>query len=129
MVLGYTTPMQVIDNMKIQGGLVISTVYAVNNYDRERIKSLMNPVAEEPTNPKQDELIKKNYTGTPPEQTDKGDEIAEIPSEAPKVDLRETIFGPLIPSETDTLMGILSEYIDVFAVNPKSVSTCKGVPN
>ena len=43
------------DNMKIQGGLVIATVNAVNNYDRERMKSLMNPVSEESTSPKQDD--------------------------------------------------------------------------
>ena len=116
------------DNMKIQGGLVIATVYAVNNYDRERMKSLMNPVSEEPTSPKQDEVIKEKDKGRPPEQRDKGGEIADIPSEAPKVDLGEANFGQLSPSEKDTLMGILNEYIDVFAVNPKSVPACKGVP-
>ena len=45
------------ENVKIQVGLVIATVYAVDNYDRERRKSLMNPVSEEPTSPKQDEEI------------------------------------------------------------------------
>ena len=47
------------DNAKIQGGLVITTVYAVDNCDRERMKSLMNPVSEKPTSPKQDDGIKK----------------------------------------------------------------------
>ena len=51
--------------MKIQGGLVIATVYAVNNYDRERMKSPMNPVSEEPTSPKQDEVIKEKDKGRP----------------------------------------------------------------
>ena len=55
-------------------------------------------------------------------------EIAEIPNEAPKVDLRKANFGQLSPSKKDTLMGILNEYIDVLAVNPKSVPACKGVP-
>ena len=112
--------------MKIQGGLVITTVYAVSNYDRERMKSLMNPVSEEPTSPKQDEVIKEKDKGRPPEQRDKGGEIADIPSEAPKVDLGEANFGQLSPSENDTVMGILNEYIDVFAVNAKSVPACKG---
>ena len=58
----------------------------------------------------------------------KGGEIAEIPSEAPKVDLGEANFGQLSPSEKDTLMGILNDYINVFAVNPRSVPACKGVP-
>ena len=53
------------DNVKIQGGLVIATVYAVNNYDRERMKSPMNPVSEEPTSPKQDEVIKEKDKGRP----------------------------------------------------------------
>ena len=44
------------------------------------------------------------------------------------MDLREANFEQLSPSEKDTLMGILNEYIDVFAVNPKSVPACKGVP-
>ena len=47
------------DNVKIQRGLMIATVYAVNNYDRECIKTLVNPLSEEPTRPKQDEGIKK----------------------------------------------------------------------
>ena len=64
------------DNVKIQGELVIATVYAVNNYDQERMKSLMNPVSEEPTNPKQDEVIKKKDKERPPEQCNKGGEIA-----------------------------------------------------
>ena len=81
------------ENVNNQGGLVNATVYAVNNYDRERIKSLMNPVSEEPTSPKQDEGIKKKDKGRPPEQCNKGGEIAEIPSEAPKVDLGEANFG------------------------------------
>ena len=55
-------------------------------------------------------------------------DIAEIPSEAPKMDLGKANFGQLSPSEKDTLMGILNEYIDVFAVNPESVPACKGVP-
>ena len=59
------------DNVKIQGGLVIATVYAVESYDRERMKSLMNPVSEEPTSPKQDEGIKKEVKGRPPEQCNK----------------------------------------------------------
>ena len=107
---------------------MIATVYAVNNYDRERIKSLMNPVSEEPTSPKQDEAVKKKDKGRSPEQRNKGGEIAEIPSVAPKEDLGEANVGQLSPSEKHTLMGILSEYIDVFAVNPKSVPACKGVP-
>ena len=115
------------DNMKIEGGLVIATVYAVNNNDRERIKSVINPVSEEPTSPKQDEVIKEKDKWRPPEQRDKGGEIADIPSEATQVDLGEANFGQLSPSEKDTLMGILNEYIDVFAVNPKSVPACKGV--
>ena len=114
--------------MKIQGGVVIATVYAVNNYDRERMKSLMNTVSEEQTSPKQDEVIKEKDKGRPPEQRDKGGEIADIPSEAPKVDLGEVNFGQLSPSEKDTLMGILNEYIDVFTVNPKSVPAYRGVP-
>ena len=44
------------------------------------------------------------------------------------VDLGEANFGQLSPGEKDTLMGILNEYIDVFAVNPKSVPACKEVP-
>ena len=116
------------DKVKSHGGLVIATVYAVNNCDRGRMKSLMNPVSEEPTSPKQDEVIKKKDKGKPPEQRNKGSEIAEIPSEAPKVDLGEANFGQLNPSEKDTLMGILNEYMDVFAVNPKSVPAYKGVP-
>ena len=44
------------------------------------------------------------------------------------MDLGEANFGQLSPSEKDTLMGILNEYIDVFAVNTKSVPACKGVP-
>ena len=83
--------------MKIQGGLVIATVYAVNNYDRERMKSLMNPVSEEPTSPKQDEVIKEKDKGRPPEQRDKGGEIADIPSEA-KVNLGEANFCLLYTS-------------------------------
>ena len=106
---------------------MIATVYAVNNYDRERMKSLMNPVSEEPTSPKQDEVIKEKDKGRPPEQRDKGGEIPDIPSEAPKVDLGRASFGQLSPSEKDTLVGILNEYIDVFAVNPESVPACKGV--
>ena len=116
------------DNVKIQGGLVIDRVYAVNNYHRKRMKSLMNPVSEEPTSPKQDEGIKIKDKGRPPEQRNEWGEIAEIPSEAPKVDLGEAKFGQLSPSEKDTLMGILNKYIDVFAVNPKSIPACKGVP-
>ena len=112
-------------NMKI---LVIATVYAVNNYDRERMKSLMNTVSEEPTTPKQDEVIMEKDKGRPSEQRDKGGEIADIPCEAPKVDLVEANFGQLSLSEKDTLVGILNEYIDVFAVNPKSVPAWKGVP-
>ena len=73
-------------------------------------------------------MIKEEDKGRPPEQRDKGGEIAGIPSEAPKVDLGEANFGQLSPSEKDTLMGILNKYIDVFAVNPKSVPACKGVP-
>ena len=115
------------DNVKIQGGLVIDTVYAVNNYHRKRMKSLMNPVSEEPTSPKQDEGIKKGDKGRPPEQYSKGSEIEEIPSEASEVDLVEANFGQLSPSKKDTLMGILNECIDVFAVNPRSVPACKGV--
>ena len=107
---------------------MIATAYAVNNYDRERMKSLMNPVSEEPTSPKQDGVIKEKDKVGPPEQRDKGGEIADIPSEAPKVDLGEANFRQLSPSGKDTLMGILNEYIDVFAVNPKSVPACKGVP-
>ena len=114
--------------MKIQGGLVIATVYTVNNYDRERMKSLMNPVSEEPTSLQQDEGVEKKDKGRPPDQCNKGGEIVEIPGEAPEVDLGEANFGQLSPSEKDTLMGILNEYIDVFAVNPKSVPACKGVP-
>ena len=45
------------DNVKIQGGLILATVNADNKYDRERMKSLMNPVSEEPTSPKQDDGI------------------------------------------------------------------------
>ena len=83
------------DNVKIQGGLVIATAYAVNNYDRERMKSLMNPVSEEPTSPKKDDGIRKNDKGRPREKCNKGGEIADIPSEAPKVDLGEANFGQL----------------------------------
>ena len=78
--------------MKIQGGLVIATVYAVKNFDRER----MIPVSEEPTGPKKDDGIKKEEKGRPPEKCNKRGEIAEIPSEAPKVDLGEANFGQLI---------------------------------
>ena len=92
------------------------------------MKSLMNPVSEEPTNPKQDDGIEKKDKGRPTEQYNKGGEIAEITSEALTVDLGEANFGQLSPSEKDTLMGILNEYIDVFAVNLKSVPACKGEP-
>ena len=78
-------------------------------------------MSEEPTSPKQDEGIKKENKGRPREQCNKGGEIAEIPSDAPKVDLGEATFRHLSPSEKNTLMGILYEYVDVFAVNPKSV--------
>ena len=108
---------------------MIATVNAVNNFDLERMKPLMNPVSEEPTSPKQDEGIKRKDKGRPPEQCNKGGEIAEIPSDAPKVDLGEAKFGQLSPSEKDTLMDILKEYIDVFAVNPTSVPARKGVPS
>ena len=114
--------------MKIQGGLVIATNYAVDNYDRERMKSLMNPVSEKPTSPKQDEGVKKNDYGRPPEQCNEGGEIAEVSNEAPKVNLGEANFGQLSPNEKDTSMGILNEYIVVFAANRKSVPACKGVP-
>ena len=129
---GYTAPIKVVEcypgQHKDPGGQLIATVYAVNNYDRERMKSPMNPVSEEPTSPKQDEMIKEKDKGRPPEQRKEGGEIADIPRETPKVDLGEANFGRLSPSEKDTLMGILNEYIDVFAVNPKSVPVCKGVP-
>ena len=71
------------DSMKVQGGMVVAMVYAVNNYDRERMKSLMNPVSEEPTGPKQDVVIKEKDKGTPPEQYDKGDDVADTLSEVP----------------------------------------------
>ena len=44
------------------------------------------------------------------------------------MDLEEANFGQLSPSEKDSLMGILNDYIDVFTVNPKSVPACKRVP-
>ena len=88
----------------------------------------MNPVSYEPTSPEQDKGIKKKDKERPPAQCNKGGEIAEIPSEAPTVDLGKANFGQLSPSEKDTLMGILNEYIDVFAVNLKSVPARKRVP-
>ena len=92
----------------------------------------MNPLSEEPTSPKQDEGIKKKDEkkdkGRPTEQCNKGGELAEIPSEAPGVDLGVANLGQLSPGGKDTLMGILNEYIDGFAVNPKSVPACKVVP-
>ena len=70
--------------MNIQGGLVIATVYAVNNYDRERMKSLMNPVSEKPTSPKPDEGIKKKDKGRPPEQCNEGGESQRFRTKPPR---------------------------------------------
>ena len=44
------------------------------------------------------------------------------------MDLGEANFGQLSPSEKDTLMGILNEYIDVFSVSPKAYQRAKECP-
>ena len=44
------------------------------------------------------------------------------------MDLGKANFGQLSPSKKDTLVSILNVYIDVVAVNPKSVQACKAVP-
>ena len=115
-------------NLKIQRGVVVATVYAVNNYDRERMMSLMDPVPEGTEDPKPDKMDEERDEGRPPERRDRKDTTADIPRDAPKVDLSEANFEQLSLREKDTLMEILREYIDVFAVNPKSVPACKGAP-
>ena len=93
------------------------------------MKSLMNPVSEEPTSPKQDEESKRKTKGD-----HRGNATKRVKSqtfranEAPKVDLGEANFRQLSPSEKDTLMGILNDYSDLFTINPKSVPASKGVP-
>ena len=79
---------------------MIATVYAVNNYDREHMKSLMNPVSEEPTSPKQDEVIKEEDRGRPPEQREKGGRNRRFSERNPKMDLGEANFGQLSSRKT-----------------------------
>ena len=90
-------------------------MYSVNNLDIPQIQSLLKPLL-------------GSYGG---------DERITLNVQERQVDSRETAkqnnldeasISQLSPSEKKTLMEVLKEYADVFAVNPKAVVTCRGPP-
>lgn len=81
-------------NVRLQQGVVVATVYAVNDFDHDRMNSPMEPV--------EDALVPLTGGRTGPDKATGGAKQAPS-SVAPRVDLAEANMGNLIPLEKATL--------------------------
>ena len=95
----------------ISKGVLVATVYSVNNCDIPRIQSLLKPL---PQSYAVEERIILNVP-TPGSQPN-------------RTNLDEANIGQLSPPAKEALMEVQKEYAEVFAADPKAAAACRRPP-